>query len=155
VWGEVHDENAWAMGGVAGHAGLFTTAGDIAIFAQTMLNGGIYGHYRIAQRTTIDEFTTRHQIGNAARAIGWDVPTSPSTSGHYFDATSYGHTGFTGTSIWVDPDRHLFVILLTNRVNPTRENEKIRQARPALHDAVFHALGIVTDESQANPAPAR
>jgi beta-N-acetylhexosaminidase len=155
MWGEVHDENAWAMGGVAGHAGLFATAGDIAIFAQTILNGGIYGHYRVAQRSTIDEFTTRHQIGNSARAIGWDVPTSPSTSGHYFSATSFGHTGFTGTSIWVDPERHLFVILLTNRVNPTRANEKIRQARPALHDAVFHALGIVTDESAADPAPAR
>jgi beta-N-acetylhexosaminidase len=155
MWGEVHDENAWAMGGVAGHAGLFTTAGDIAIFAQTMLNGGIYGHYRVARRATIDEFTTRHQIGNAARAIGWDVPTSPSTSGHYFDATSFGHTGFTGTSIWIDPERHLFVILLTNRVNPTRANEKIREARPALHDAVFHALGIVTDETAANPGPGR
>ncbi len=148
MWGEVHDENAWAMGGVAGHAGLFTTAGDIAIFAQTILNGGIYGHYRIAQWSTIDMFTTRHQIGNSARAIGWDVPTSPSTSGHYFSATSFGHTGFTGTSIWVDPERQLFVVLLTNRVNPTRSNEKIRQARPAVHDAIFHALDIVSEEDK-------
>jgi beta-N-acetylhexosaminidase len=142
MWGEVHDENAWAMGGVAGHAGLFTTAGDIAIFAQMMLNGGIYGHTRLIQTATIDQFTTRHTIGNSMRAIGWDVPTSVFTSGHYFDDTSYGHTGFTGTSIWVDPKRELFVIMLTNRVNPTRDNEKIREARPAVHDAIFHALGL-------------
>jgi serine-type D-Ala-D-Ala carboxypeptidase len=147
VWGEVHDENAWAMGGVAGHAGLFTTAPDIAIFAQMILNGGIYGHLRLASRATIDEFTARQTIGTAARAIGWDVPTAPSTSGHYFSADSFGHTGFTGTSIWIDPDRHLFVILLTNRVNPTRENERIRQARPAIHDEIFHALGIVDDST--------
>ena len=151
VWGEVHDENAWAMGGVAGHAGLFTTAPDIAIFAQMLLNGGIYGHVRLVSRSTIDEFTARQTIGTAARAIGWDVPTAPSTSGHYFSADSFGHTGFTGTSIWIDPDRHLFVILLTNRVNPTRENEKIRQARPAIHDAIFHALGLADDSK----APAR
>jgi beta-N-acetylhexosaminidase len=152
VWGDVHDENAWAMGGVAGHAGLFTTAPDIAVFAQMLLNGGIYGHVRLASRSTIDEFTTRQTIGTAERAIGWDVPTAPSTSGHYFSADSFGHTGFTGTSIWIDPDRHLFVILLTNRVNPTRENEKIRQARPAVHDAIFQALGLA---GGPNPAPGR
>ena len=148
MWGEVHDENAWAMGGVAGHAGLFTTAGDVAIFAQTILNGGIYGYYRIAKRSTVDMFTTRHQIGNSVRAIGWDAPTSPYTSGHYFSPTSFGHTGFTGTSIWIDPQRQLFVILLTNRVNPTRANEKIREARPAVHDAIFHALGIIPEEKK-------
>ena len=145
VWGEVHDENAWAMGGVAGHAGLFATAGDVAIFAQTVLNGGIYAHYRVAQRATVDTFTTRRTIGHSVRAIGWDVPTSGSTSGHYFSEASFGHTGFTGTSLWIDPQRQLFVILLTNRVNPTRENEKIRQARPAVHDAIFRALGIVSE----------
>lgn len=155
MWGEVHDENAWAMGGVAGHAGLFTTAGDVAIFAQTILNGGIYGHYRIAQRATVDEFTTRHQIGDSVRAIGWDAPTSVYTSGHYFSPTSFGHTGFTGTSIWVDPERQLFVILLTNRVNPTRDSEKIRQARPAIHDAIFHALGIVAGDPDPAPSPTR
>jgi beta-N-acetylhexosaminidase len=152
MWGEVHDENAWAMGGVAGHAGLFTTAPDISILAQLMLNGGIYGHLRLVAPGTVREFTQRQEIGTAARAIGWDVPTSPSTSGHYFSADSYGHTGFTGTSIWIDPDRKLFVILLTNRVNPTRENEKIRQARPAVHDAIFQTLGLV---DAAGEAPAR
>ena len=140
--GEVHDENAWALGGVAGHAGLFSTAGDIAEFAQMLLNGGIYAHHRILRRSTIQQFTSRETLGGSSRALGWDVPMQPSSSGQYFSAKSYGHTGFTGTSLWIDPERGLFVILLTNRVNPTRENEKIRQVRPALHDAVFECLGL-------------
>ena len=143
IQGEVHDENAYALGGVAGHAGLFSTAGDIAEFAQMMLNGGIYAQHRILRRSTINQFTARETIGTSARALGWDVPVQPSSSGQYFSAKSYGHTGFTGTSLWIDPERNLFVILLTNRVNPTRENEKIRQVRPALHDAVFESLGLV------------
>ncbi len=147
VWGEVHDENAWAMGGVAGHAGLFSTAGDIAKFAQMLLNGGIYAHRRLLSRATIQTFTARQAIGDSARAIGWDVPTQPSSAGHFFSDKSFGHTGFTGTSIWIDPERDLFVILLTNRVNPTRANEKIRQVRPALHDAVFQALGLASAPS--------
>jgi beta-N-acetylhexosaminidase len=142
VWGEVHDENAWAMGGVAGHAGLFSTAGDIARFAQMLLNGGIYAHHRLLDRDTIETFTTAKKIGNSERAIGWDVPVPPSSAGQYYSAKSFGHTGFTGTSIWIDPVRDLFVILLTNRVNPTRANEKIRQVRPALHNAVFEGLGL-------------
>ncbi|HTS10711.1 MAG TPA: glycoside hydrolase family 3 N-terminal domain-containing protein [Candidatus Limnocylindrales bacterium] len=143
IVGEVHDENSWAMGGVAGHAGLFSTAGDIAAFAQMMLNGGIYAYHRILDRATIQQFTARQDIGNSARAIGWDVVTQPSSAGHDFSPSGFGHTGFTGTSIWVDPERDLFVVLLTNRVNPTRANEKIRQVRPAVHDAVFQALGLV------------
>jgi beta-N-acetylhexosaminidase len=144
VWGEVHDENAWAMGGVAGHAGLFSTAGDVARFAQMLLNGGIYAYHRILSRETIEAFTRRQTIGDSARAIGWDVPTQPSSAGHYFSEKSFGHTGFTGTSVWIDPEQGLFVVLLTNRVNPTRANEKIRQVRPALHDAVFEALGLAS-----------
>jgi CubicO group peptidase (beta-lactamase class C family) len=143
IQGEVHDENAWALGGVAGHAGLFSTAGDIAEFAQMILNGGIYAHHRILRRSTINQFTARETVGDSARALGWDVPVQPSSSGQYFSAKSFGHTGFTGTSLWIDPARNLFVILLTNRVNPTRENEKIRQVRPAVHDAVFESLGLV------------
>jgi beta-N-acetylhexosaminidase len=142
IIGEVHDENAWAMGGVAGHAGLFSTARDIAVFAQMLLNGGIYAHRRILSRATIRTFTTRHAVGDSARALGWDVPVEPSSSGRYFSPRSFGHTGFTGTSLWIDPDRDLFVILLTNRVNPTRANDAIRQVRPALHDSVIEALGI-------------
>jgi beta-N-acetylhexosaminidase len=147
--GEVHDENAWAIGGVAGHAGLFSTAADVAAFAQMMLNGGIYAHHRILARSTIQQFTTRTSIAGSARALGWDVPVKPSSSGCYFSPKSYGHTGFTGTSLWIDPDRQLFVVLLTNRVNPTRANDKIRQVRPALHDAVAEALGLANETAAA------
>jgi CubicO group peptidase (beta-lactamase class C family) len=143
--GEVDDENAWAMGGIAGHAGLFSTASDIAAFAQMLLNGGIYGHYRMLRLSTIRQFTARENVGNSARALGWDVPAPPSSSGEFFSSKSFGHLGFTGTSLWIDPERQLFVVLLTNRVNPTRANEKIRQVRPALHDAVFRALGLVRE----------
>jgi len=149
IWGEVHDENAWAMGGVAGNAGLFSTAGDIAAYAQMILNGGIYGHERMLAHSTIRRFTTRQTIGGSARTLGWDVPEEPSSSGRYFSAASFGHTGFTGTSLWIDPDRKLFVILLTNRVNPTRANEKIRQVRPALHDAIFQGLGLTSGQAAA------
>ncbi|MGA2510503.1 MAG: serine hydrolase, partial [Candidatus Acidiferrales bacterium] len=149
VWGEVDDENAYAMGGVAGHAGLFSTAQDIAVFAQMILNGGIYGHDRLLARSTIREFTSRVAIGDSARTLGWDVPSEPSSSGRYFSAKSFGHTGFTGTSLWIDPERKLFVILLTNRVHPTRANDKIRQVRPALHDAIFEALGLAAGQAAA------
>jgi beta-glucosidase-like glycosyl hydrolase/CubicO group peptidase (beta-lactamase class C family) len=145
IEGEVHDENSWAMGGVAGHAGLFSTAGDMAAFAQMTLDGGIYGHHRLVTRATIQEFTTRHTLGDSARALGWDVPVQPSSSGHYFSRASYGHTGFTGTSLWIDPERGLFVILLTNRVNPTRANEEIRKLRPALHDTIMESLSLASE----------
>ena len=149
IHGEVHDENAWAMGGVAGHAGLFSTAGDIAIFAQMMLNGGIYAHRRLLARATIKEFTSRRIIGDSASALGGDVPTEPTSSGHYFSTHSFGHLGFTGTSLWIDPDRKLFVILLTNRINPTRANEQIRQVRPLLHDAILEALDLTPGRAAA------
>ncbi|MGB0036606.1 MAG: glycoside hydrolase family 3 N-terminal domain-containing protein [Candidatus Acidiferrales bacterium] len=147
--GEVHDENSWAMGGIAGHAGLFSTAADVAAFAQMILNGGIYAHRRLLARATIQEFATRVKIGDSARALGWDVPTEPSSTGRYFSPRSFGHNGFTGTSLWLDPERGLFVVLLTNRVHPTRANEKIRQVRPALHDAVLEALGLATEHAAA------
>jgi beta-N-acetylhexosaminidase len=147
--GEVHDENAWALGGVSGHAGLFSAAGDTAIFAQMILNGGIYAHRRILTRATIQQFTTRQAIGDTARTLGWDAVTQPSSSGHYFSPDSFGHTGFTGTSLWIDPDHDLFVILLTNRVNPTRANEQIRQLRPAVHDAIMQALGLANQPASA------
>ena len=142
--GEVDDANASAMGDVAGHAGLFSTAGDVAIFAQMMLNGGIYAHHRLLERETIDQFTARVKIGDSARALGWDVPVEPSSTGKYFSAKSYGHNGFTGTSLWIDPEKDLFVILLTNRVYPSAENIKIREIRPRLHDAIVEGLGLVS-----------
>jgi CubicO group peptidase (beta-lactamase class C family) len=140
--GEVHDENAFAMGGVAGHAGMFTTASDLAAFCQMMLNGGIYRYHRMLNRATISMFTAPQSVAGNARTFGWMSPTPNSSSGKYFSPRSYGHLGYTGTSIWIDPDRKLFVILLTNRVNPTRENDKIAGVRPAVHDAVVESLGL-------------
>jgi CubicO group peptidase (beta-lactamase class C family) len=144
VRGEVHDENAYAMGGVAGHAGMFATAPDLAAFCQMLLNGGIYAHSRLLTRATVALFTKPQALAANARMLGWMVPTGESSSGHYFSPRSFGHTGFTGTSIWIDPERELFVILLTNRVYPTRANEKIAAVRPALHDAVIEALGLAS-----------
>ena len=149
IWGEVHDENAWAIGGVAGQAGLFSTAPDVAIFAQMLLNGGIYAHERLLDRWTIHEFTRRVNIGDSARTLGWDVITSPEHTGKYFSPSAFGHYGFTGTSLWIDPPNDLFIILLTNRVHPTRANEQIRQVRPAVHNAVFEALGLASPKSAA------
>ncbi|HZV60591.1 MAG TPA: serine hydrolase, partial [Candidatus Eremiobacteraceae bacterium] len=142
VQGEVHDENAYAMGGISGHAGVFSTAPDLAAFCQMLLNGGVYQHHRIVKRGTIAEFTAPQSLAQNTRTLGWVVPTEGSSSGHYFSAHSYGHTGFTGTTIWIDPDRQLFVVFLANRVNPTRENQKIAEVRPAVHDAVMKALGF-------------
>jgi beta-glucosidase-like glycosyl hydrolase/CubicO group peptidase (beta-lactamase class C family) len=144
VQGQVHDENAFSIGGVSGHAGLFSTAPDLAAFCQMLLNGGVYGHRRILRRATVTQFTTPQQLSGGSRTLGWTIPTENSSSGHFFSAHSYGHTGFTGTSIWIDPDHQVFVVLLTNRVNPTRENQKIAQIRPALHDAVMQALGLAS-----------
>jgi beta-N-acetylhexosaminidase len=142
VQGEVHDENAFTMGGVSGHAGVFSSAPDLAAFCQMLLNGGVYGHRRILKRATIGQFTAPQQLSSGTRTLGWAVPTEGSSSGHFFSEHSFGHTGFTGTSIWIDPDRQVFVVFLTNRVNPTRENMKIAQVRPAVHDAVMQALGF-------------
>ncbi|HXN24956.1 MAG TPA: glycoside hydrolase family 3 N-terminal domain-containing protein [Candidatus Dormibacteraeota bacterium] len=142
VHGVVHDENAFAMGGVAGHAGVFSTASDLSAFCQMLLNGGIYAHHRFLRRSTLNEFTGAQSISGGTRVLGWAVPTEGSSAGHYFSKNSFGHTGFTGTSIWIDPQKELFVILLTNRVHPTRENNKIREVRPAVADAVVESLGL-------------
>jgi CubicO group peptidase (beta-lactamase class C family) len=145
IQGEVHDENAFAIGGVSGHAGVFSTSPDLSAFCQMLLNGGVYAHHRVLKRATIAEFTVPQPLAKNTRTLGWVVPTEGGSSGHYFSSHSYGHTGFTGTTIWIDPDRQLFVVLLTNRVNPTRENHKIAEVRPAVHDAVMKALGLATD----------
>ena len=107
-----------------------------------LLNGGIYGHHRLLTRATISQFTAPQAVAGNARTLGWMTPTPNSSSGRYFSPRSFGHLGFTGTSIWIDPDRQLFVILLTNRVYPTRENDKIAAVRPAVHDAVIESLGL-------------
>lgn len=139
--GEVHDENAYAMGGVSAHAGLFGTSGDLSVFCQMLLNGGVYDHRRIVRRSTLEQFTARQDFPKgSSRALGWDTPSQGGSAGSEFSPSSFGHTGFTGTSIWVDPKRELFVILLTNRVHPTRENNAIREVRRLVADAVAKAV---------------
>jgi beta-glucosidase-like glycosyl hydrolase/CubicO group peptidase (beta-lactamase class C family) len=140
VRGEVHDENAYALGGVAPHSGLFSTAPDLARFAQMLLDGGVYDHRRIVSRATVERFTRRAGVPDSARAYGWGTPSPNSSAGDLLSPRAFGHTGFTGTSMWIDPDRNLFVILLTNRVHPTRENDAIRQVRRQVADAVVHGL---------------
>jgi CubicO group peptidase (beta-lactamase class C family) len=139
IHGIVHDENSCALQGVAGHAGLFTSARDLSIFAQMMLNGGQYAGVRILKPTTIARWTSR-QSRISSRGLGWDTPTPRSSAGRYFSPRSFGHTGFTGTSIWVDTEKGLFVILLTNRVNPTRANMKVEPLRRAVADAAQSAI---------------
>lgn len=112
--GEVHDENAFKLGGVAGHAGLFGTASDLSVFAQMMLNGGKYNGVRIVSDTTVARFTERT---SGSRALGWDTCSGGGSCGLHLGPRAYGHTGYTGTSLWIDPDSRLFVIVLTNWVH--------------------------------------
>ena len=137
--GVVHDANAWAIGGVSGHAGLFSSARDLAVFAAMLLNGGEYSGVRILHPETIARWTTR-QSGMSSRALGWDTPTPNSSSGHYFSPHSFGHTGFTGTSLWIDPERGLFVVLLMNRVNSRGVSERHVQLRRDVADAVQSSI---------------
>jgi len=139
IHGIVHDENACALGGVAGHAGLFSSARDVAVFSQMLLNGGEYAGVRLIQPTTVARWTAR-QSNKSSRALGWDTPSGNSSAGHYFSPRSFGHTGFTGTSIWVDPERGVFVVLLTNRVDPTRANMRAEPLRRDIADAVQSAI---------------
>jgi CubicO group peptidase (beta-lactamase class C family) len=139
VHGKVHDENAFAMGGVSGHAGLFSSARDLTIFCQMLLNGGEYGGVQFVKPETVARWTTV-QSRISSRALGWDTPGKGSSSGRFFSSRSFGHTGFTGTSIWIDPERSLIVILLTNRVYPTRDNPRVGPLRRAVADAAQQAI---------------
>jgi CubicO group peptidase (beta-lactamase class C family) len=137
IQGEVQDENASVLGGVAPQAGLFSTAQDLAKFAQAMLNQG----RPILRPETVALFTRRQSAPTAtSRALGWDTPSSPSQSGKYFSPLSYGHLGYTGTSLWIDPSRQLCITLLTNRTWPNCANQSIKQVRPKFHDAAIEAL---------------
>jgi serine-type D-Ala-D-Ala carboxypeptidase len=137
IQGEVQDENAWVLGAVAGHAGLFSTAEDVARFAQCMLEGGA----PILRPETVTLFTLRESApAGTFRALGWDTPSQPSQSGKYFGPHSYGHLGYTGTSLWIDPERQLAITLLTNRTWPACSNQAIKQVRPKFHDAIIEAL---------------
>ncbi len=142
IQGEVHDETAWILGGIAGHAGLFSTAADLAKFAFMLTNGGRAGGKQFLKEETIRLFTTPVDPDNHTRALGWDTKSENgySSAGQYFGPKSFGHTGFTGTSFWVDPDQQLFVILLTNRVYPTRNNRGLVPVRPAVADIAYKAI---------------
>ena len=151
IRGEVADENAFALGGVAGHAGLFSTAADLSVFAQMMLNGGTYNGVRIVADSTIALFTKRTA---GTRALGWDTADGDGGSGSYLSANSYGHTGYTGTSLWIDPDREMFVVLLTNRVHAARARRPakvISDVRADLSDLA--ALAVMDDPQHVLAMP--
>lgn len=140
IQGEVHDETAAMLGGVAGHAGLFSTVKDLSNFMSMIMRNGVYKTQRIINAETIKTFTKK-QSQQSSRGLGWDTKSEKgSSAGNLFGSGSFGHTGFTGTSIWADPERNLFVVLLTNRVYPSRENTKIISFRPKLHNAIIKAM---------------
>lgn len=141
--GEVQDENAWALGGAAGHAGLFGTAQAVGDFARAMLAslaGTAKAPQQLASRDTLRVFLTRSTVAGSSRALGWDTMRPTSSCGTMMSESAFGHTGFTGTSLWIDPAAGVYVVLLTNRVHPSRNNAAIQQVRPACHDAVMEAL---------------
>lgn len=140
ICGEVHDETAAMLGGISGHAGLFSTVSDLGKFMSMIMNKGIYINKKIINQETVELFTKK-QSPQSSRGLGWDTKSEKSSSaGELFGSKSFGHTGFTGTSIWADPERNLFVVFLTNRVYPSRENTKIISFRPKLHDAVIKSI---------------
>lgn len=135
--GEVHDENAFALGGVSSHAGLFSTGDDLVRLARMYLEGGALDGRRFLGTSTIDRFTSVQDPALSHRALGWETPNGTNSAGRLMSPRSFGHTGFTGTSFWVDRERGVFVILLSNRVNPTREHRGITGVRTAVADAVM------------------
>lgn len=137
--GEVHDENTWALGGAAGHAGLFGTAAATGTFARLVLRG-LNGGRSIARTETLARFTRKSSVPGSSRALGWDTMLTTSSCGTRLSPRAIGHTGFTGTSLWIDPEQDLYIVLLTNRVHPTRENNAIQSVRRAFHDSVIGAL---------------
>ncbi len=141
--GEVHDENAAALGGIAAHAGLFGTAAAVGRFALAALRAhrAQSDQAALASHETMVRFATRRDIEGSSRALGWDTMLPTSSCGTRMSKSAFGHTGFTGTSLWIDPELDLYVVLLTNRVHPSRTNEEIRVVRPAFHDAVVEGMG--------------
>ena len=138
--GEVHDENAAALGGIAGHAGLFGTAAAVGSYARHLMQV-LDDRNGIFRRTTLEEFVTRRpDVPGSSRALGWDTMLPTSSCGTKMSPRAFGHTGFTGTSLWIDPENDVYVVLLTNRVHPNRSNEAIKKIRPAVHDAVMGEL---------------
>jgi CubicO group peptidase (beta-lactamase class C family) len=138
--GEVHDPNAWALGGVAGHAGLFGTAAAVGVLARHVLRGLRGLDTPLAPAALLHEFARRTTVPGSSRALGWDTMLPTSSCGTRMSPTAIGHTGFTGTSLWIDWERDAYVVLLTNRVHPSAGNDEILRVRPAFHDAVIDAL---------------
>lgn len=142
IQGEVHDENAHALGGYSGHAGLFGTVHEVYKVVN-LLREHYFGNRQdyLKPETVRTFFTRQNKVKGSTWALGWDTPDpKDSSSGHLFSKTSVGHLGFTGTSVWMDLEKDVIVVLLTNRIHPTRNNEKIREFRPKLHDTVMKAL---------------
>jgi len=139
---QVHDQNAALLGGIAGHAGLYGTTGDLVLMTTMLMNDGNCKGRVYVRPATLRTFLS---LRNSPRALGWDLrsPGGHSSAGDFFSNSSYGHLGFTGTSIWIDPEKKLAVILLSNRVYPTSDNIKIRKFRPLLHNTVVQCMGLV------------
>lgn len=138
--GEVHDPAAWACGGVSGNAGLFSTVRDVDRYLRLMLDRGNFAGKQILCANTIETWTKRAS-DQSTRGLGWDTKSARgSSAGTRFSMKSFGHTGFTGTSVWVDPENHIYAALLTNRVYPTAENSKITAFRPKFHDLAFEVI---------------
>ena len=143
IKGIVHDENAHIMGGISGHAGLFSNALDIANYAQTILNYGIYNGSRVFSKNSVKKSIKKQNIPfGSDYALGWDTPSlnGNSSAGDYFSKLSFGHLGFTGTSIWIDPDEQLFIILLTNRTYPTRNKQGMHKFRRQFHNSLMEVI---------------
>ena len=140
VQGEVHDENSYVMGGISGHAGLFSNAGNIAKYCKMILNKGFYNGKQIIKKETVMEFTSRTKgIKSCRWSLGWRMFMGKNdVIGNVMSPESFGHLGYTGTSLWIDPALKLITVLLTNRVHPTRENKKISEFRPILHDEIWN-----------------
>jgi CubicO group peptidase (beta-lactamase class C family) len=147
--GEAHDPNCWALNGEAGHAGLFGSASAVGGFAQLVLRALRQHDASLARADTVHAFAQRTDTPESTRALGWDTMKPTSSCGSLMSPTAIGHTGYTGTSLWIDWQRNLYVVLLTNRVHPSATNNAILQVRPAFHDAVVAAW------TDVGPAPAR
>ncbi|MBT3216462.1 MAG: serine hydrolase [Candidatus Marinimicrobia bacterium] len=143
--GVVHDENARYFGGVSGHAGIFSTARELAILSQTLLNGGLFGWKRVFKEETIKNFTKKADIfPGSSRCLGWDSPSDSSSGGVFLSDSSFGHTGFTGTSLWIDPENKMIVVLLTNAVHPHRswKKPKYYEWQQRINSAAYEAVGL-------------
>ncbi len=156
IWGQVHDGNAWALGGVSGHAGLFSSARDVATFAQMMLNNGRYGAVSLLSPRQVARWTSP-QLPYTSRALGWDTPSPPSSAGVHFGPRSFGHTGFTGTSMWMDPERGLFVVVLANRVNSrnvtSTHTALRREIANAVQESILDAPLMIWEAPRRSSAP--